>query len=93
MVQMNKFIVVLRDPSGDFAPIYLADFGDLGKGTTPNRQEALVCDGDKVESLVAHAQAMAYMATTAFGLSSEHARQASAEPVVVIGDGQKQEII
>jgi hypothetical protein len=90
---MDKFIVVLRDPSGDFPPIYLADFGDLGKGTTPNRQEALVCDGDEVDSLVVHAQAMAYMATSAFGLSNKYARQASAEPVVVIGDGQRQEII
>ena len=93
MVKLDKFIIVLRDPSGDYAPIYLADFGNLGKGTTPNRQEALVCDGDKVESLVVQAQEMAYMVTTELGLSNEYARQASAEPVVVIGDGQRQEII
>lgn len=89
----NKIIIILKDTSWEFPPIYLTQFKDGGFGTTPNRNDAFVCDEDCSDQYLKIAENICKHAMTFAGLPIEWARKAEKQSVVVLENQYKKEII
>lgn len=89
----NKIIFILKDKDGEFSPIYLTQFKDGVFGTTPIRNDAFVCDEGCSDKYLQIAENICKKAMTDAGLSAEFARKAEKQPVIVLENEFKREII
>lgn len=73
---MKKYIIILKDNTGEYGPIYLTQFKDGAFGTTPNIKNAFQCTEDEADFYQAKAQDIANKTMTNYGISEKLARKA-----------------
>ena len=89
-MNMNANIIILEDTTFGEKPIWLAKF-DNGFGTTPNRQDAFICQDEDVEKYIKVAENIEKQKMKLAGFKFD-GRRVSSESVIVLENelGMKQ---